>query len=238
MDKKHMISVLINTRQSIRAFTDQPVSYSDLEELLALASRAPSGTNIQPWKVYVVQGSKKLAIQEAVKQAVTEVYQNPEYKHKYAPAFQYYPAQWFEPYLSRRRANGWGLYGLLEIQKHEKQKMHAHLLRNFEFFNAPVGIFFTAHRNLYASAKMAIAMFMQTLMLAAKAYGLDTCPQAAWNDYHEIILPLLGAEEDEQLICGMALGYADDRQKINEYYTSRIPVQEFAVFLNDESNNY
>ncbi|MFN0296581.1 nitroreductase [Acinetobacter albensis] len=231
MDTKQMISALVNSRQSIRAFTDQAISQDEIQEILELASRAPSGTNIQPWKVYVVQGNKKVEIQDAVKQAVIEVSENPELKGKYEAAFQYYPKQWFEPYLSRRRANGWGLYNLLDIQKHEKQKMHAHLLRNFEFFGAPVGVFFTAHENLHVSAKMAIAMFMQTFMLVAKAYGFDSCPQAAWNDYHEVILPLVGANPDEQLICGLALGYADPQHIINQYYTPRIAVQDFTVFL-------
>jgi len=230
-DKKTVIAQLINARQSIRAFTQQAVSMQDVEELLALASRAPSGTNIQPWKVYVVTGRKKQEIEEVVQAKVNEIYQHPELKAQYQPAFQYYPQQWFEPYLSRRRANGWGLYQLLKIEKHEKEKMHAHLLRNFQFFGAPVGIFFTAHENLHASSKMAISMFMQTFMLAAKAYDLDNCPQAAWNDYHQVILPLLGAKPHEQLICGMALGYADTEQCINDYYTPRIPPQDFAVFL-------
>ena len=231
VDANYFKSVVLS-RHSVRAFTTQSVDEATIRELLEIAAQAPSGTNIQPWQVYVVQGEKRQQIIDAVQQVVEETQYNLALKQQYQSIFQYYPKTWFEPYLSRRRQNGWGLYKLLNIQKGEKEKMHRYQIRNFEFFGAPVGLFFTAHKDLHVSAKMAIAMYMQTLMLTAKAYGLDTCAQAAWNDYHSVVMPLLGADEDQELICGMALGYTDSTQVINDYRTPRLKVEEFTTFLN------
>ena len=106
-------------------------------------------------------------------------------------------------------------------------------LRNFELFDAPVGLFFTVHRSLAIGSKMDVSMMIQNVMLAAKARGLDTCPQAAWNHFHPIVLDLVGAPGDEELVCGMALGYADPEQIINSFITPRVPVEEFAVFIDE-----
>ena len=82
-------------------------------------------------------------------------------------------------------------------------------------------------------AKMDIAMMIQNVMIAAKARGLDTCPQAAWNHFHRIVLDVLNAPEDEELVCAIALGYADPNDMINTFITPRLPVEEFTVFLNE-----
>ncbi|OTG87642.1 hypothetical protein B9T31_03850 [Acinetobacter sp. ANC 4558] len=221
---------VILERHSVRAFTSQDVSDECLQDMLNKAARAPSGTNTQPWKVYVVKDQTKQQITEQVVASVNSVYEGIQPKSNFTPPYAYYSDQWFEPYLQRRRENGWSMYGILGISKGDRWAMHQQQLRNFQFFDAPVGLFFTTHRALEAGAKMAIAMLMQNIMLLAKAQGLDTCPQASWNDYHEIIMPILGAEQDEIFICGMSLGYADQSSVINQLHTPREPIENFTKF--------
>lgn len=222
----------ILSRHSVRAFTAQDISIECIQDLLAKACRAPSGTNTQPWKIYVVKGETKAMITEQVTAAADSIYSGKHKKEAFKAPYLYYPQKWFDPYLSRRRENGLGMYKILDLTKENKLGMHLQQLRNFHFFDAPVGLFFTTHYQLEAGAKMAIAMLMQNIMLLAKAQGLDTCPQASWNDYHEIIMPILGAKDDEQFICGMSLGYADHNQEINRYITLRENIDNFVTFLN------
>lgn len=229
----HAVDHTITSRHSVRAFLDTPVSTDILKDILTVASRAPSGTNTQPWKVYVLTGKKRDELVQRVCQAQMELYRNPALAEQYKETFAYYPEQWFSPYIDRRRENGWGLYGLLNIQKGEKEKMARQNLRNFELFDAPVGLFFTLHKDLGVGSKMDISMMIQNVMLAAKARGLDTCPQAAWNHFHSIVLDVLGAGEDEELVCGMSLGYADPDHIVNTFITPRVPVEEFAVFVDE-----
>ncbi|WP_286714947.1 nitroreductase [Acinetobacter sp. UBA2581] len=229
----HAVDQTITSRHSVRAFLDTPVSTDMLKDILTVASRAPSGTNTQPWKVYVLTGKKRDELVQRVCQAQMELYQNPVLAAQYKETFAYYPEQWFSPYIDRRRENGWGLYGLLNIQKGEKEKMARQNLRNFELFDAPVGLFFTLHKDLGVGSKMDISMMIQNVMLAAKARGLDTCPQAAWNHFHSIVLDVLDTGDDEELVCGMSLGYADPDHIVNTFITPRVPVEEFAVFVEE-----
>ncbi|MDQ9022126.1 nitroreductase [Acinetobacter sichuanensis] len=225
------VEKIILDRHSVRAFTAQDVSRDTIQDILSKASFAPSGTNTQPWKVYVVQGNKKCQITAQVVASVNSVYQGLVDKKSFQAPYLYYSEQWFEPYLSRRRENGWAMYKLLGIAKGDKRAMHEQQLRNFKFFDAPVGLFFTTHKALEAGAKMAIAMLMQNIMLIAKAQGLDTCPQASWNDYHQIIMPILGASDEEVFICGMSLGYADLSSEINRLRTPRESINNFVQFF-------
>jgi nitroreductase len=221
----------INSRMSTRAFTSQAVPRDLIVELLQLASRAPSGTNTQPWKVYVLQGASRDALVEKVCAAHDAQRADPALAAEYREEYDYYPEQWVSPYIDRRRENGWGLYGLLGIGKGDKDKMHAQHQRNFRFFDAPVGVMFTVDRVMGRGSLLDYGMFLQSLMLAARARGLHTCPQAAWNGYAKIILPHIGAGANEMLVCGMALGYADETQIVNTFHTPRVPVAEFTHWL-------
>lgn len=221
---------IIRSRRSVRAFTDRAVPKALLQELLETACYAPSGTNTQPWKVYVVGGAKRDEICRTVTEAVNAARDNPASAAAYREVFPYYPREWISPYIDRRRENGWSLYGLLGIEKGDKDKMHTQHLRNYCLFDAPVGLFFTVHQVMGDGAKMDVAMLMQNLMLAAHAHGLDTCPQAAWNAYHSLVLPLLGAGTDELLVGAMALGYADQEAVVNTLKPPREPVENFTVW--------
>lgn len=221
----------ITSRHSVRAFLNKAVDQQIIKDILTVSSRAPSGTNTQPWKVYVVTGQKRQEVIDRVCQAQVDVSANPELAEQYKETFAYYPETWISPFIDRRRENGWGLYGLLDIKKGEKEKMAAQHLRNYQLFDAPVALFFTVNKAMGIGSKMDISMMIQNLMIAAKARGLDTCPQAAWNHFHPIVMDVIGAPEDEELVCTVALGYADPDHIVNTFITPRIPAEDFTVFL-------
>lgn len=221
----------ITSRMSVRAFKKDAVPKETILKLLNIAARAPSGTNTQPWRAYVVEGGALEDLCEKVCNAYDSIAANPELAKEYQPAYDYYPSKWFSPYIDRRRENGWGLYGLLGITKGDKEKMHAQHRKNFEAFGAPVCIFFTIDKELGRGSMLDYGMFLQNMMVAARGEGLDTCPQAAWNDYAKAILPSIGAKENEMLVCGMALGYANKDSIVNTFITPRVSAEDFTTWL-------
>ncbi len=230
-DQAVAVDAAITSRMSVRAFTQAPVSRDTIEHLLQVASRAPSGTNTQPWKVYVLQGGSRDTLCDKVCAAHDAIRANPELAAEYREAYDYYPEKWVSPYIDRRRENGWGLYGLLGIGKGDKDKMHTQHQRNYRFFDAPVGMMFTIDRVMGRGSLVDYGMFLQNIMVAARGHGLDTCPQAAWNGFAKIILPHIGAGADEMLVCGLALGYADATHVVNTFHTPRAGVQDFTHWL-------
>lgn len=225
-----LVDQAIISRHSVRAFKNTPVETQIIKDILTVASRAPSGNNIQPWKVYVVTGQKREELTQKVCAAQQQIFVQSESANKHQETFKYYPEQWTSPFIERRRENGWGLYGLLGIQKGEHEKMQAQHLRNYQLFDAPVGLFFTLNKTLETGSKMDVSMMIQNVMIAAKARDLDTCPQAAWNPFHQIVAEVLEIPNDEELICAIALGYADQTQVVNSLQTPRVTVEDFAVF--------
>ena len=230
-DHLNAVDAAINSRMSTRAFLPTPVPRDTLEQLLGLASRAPSGTNTQPWKVYVLQGASRDSLVDKACSAHDAIRAKPELAAQYTEEYAYYPEKWISPYIDRRRENGWGLYGLLGIGKGDKDKMHAQHQRNFKFFDAPVGLMFTIDRVMGRGSLVDYGMFLQNLMVAARGHGLHTCPQAAWNGFASIILPHIGAGGDEMLVCGMALGYADEAALVNSFHTPRVSARDFTTWL-------
>jgi len=222
---------VIQARMSARAFTSEVPSRELIQHILQVASRAPSGTNTQPWKVYILEGNIRTEVCDKVCDAYAAISKNPELADEYREAYSYYPEKWFSPYIDRRRENGWSLYGLLGIEKGEKEKMFLQHQRNFRFFDAPVGLFFTIHRDLGTGSILDYGMFLQNIMVSAQSHGLASCPQAAWNKFSKIILPAIGASSDEMLVCGMALGYADQADRVNTFQTPRAGAEEFTSWL-------
>jgi nitroreductase len=225
------VDAAIENRFSARAFLPTPVPRQLLENILRVASRAPSGTNAQPWKVYVLQNAKKDELVQKVCEAHDARREHPELDTRYRADYDYYPRHWVEPYLGRRRQNGWSLYGLLGIGKQDKDKMHAQHQRNFHFFDAPVGLIFTLDRVMGQGSLVDYGMFLQSVMVAARARGLHTCPQAAWNNFASIVLPHVGATAEEMLVCGMSLGYADESAPVNSFFTPREPTEGFTHWV-------
>jgi nitroreductase len=217
----------IATRQSVRAFLPTPVPRETVEEIFQLASRAPSGTNTQPWRAIVLTGAAKQRLSDAI----LAVYNDAEQRKQHTEEYAYYPTQWVDPYLARRRKIGWDLYGLLDIGREDKAKMHAQHGRNYVFFDAPVGIIFTIDRILEQGSWLDFGMFLQNVMVAARARGLDTCPQAAFTQFHRVIARELELRENEMVVCGMSLGYADMSKIENKLVTEREPVSGFTRFL-------
>ena len=221
----------IESRQSMREFLPAPVPRALILHLLELASRAPSGTNTQPWKAYVLQGASKESLSDKVCLAHDALRDNPALASDYKEEYDYYPEKWVSPYIDRRRENGWGLYRLLGITKGDKDKMHAQHQRNYRFFDAPVGLMFTLDRVMGRGSLLDYGMFMENFMIAARGHGLHTCPQAAWNGFSKIILPHIGAGDSEMLVCGMALGYADESALVNTFRTPRVSAAEFTHWV-------
>jgi nitroreductase len=225
------VDAAIASRFSARAFLPTPVPRETIEAILDVARRAPSGTNTQPWKVYVLQGASLKGLSDKVCAAHDAIFADPALAQEYREEYDYYPRKWVSPYIDRRRENGWSLYGLLGIEKGEKDKMHAQHQRNFRFFDAPVGFMFTLDRVLERGSLVDYGMFLQNIMVAARGRGLHTCPQAAWNHYGKIVLPHIGAGPDEMLVCGMSMGYADESALVNSYHTPREPVAAITRWL-------
>ncbi|SER14212.1 nitroreductase [Arthrobacter sp. OV608] len=226
------VEAAIESRFSCRAFLpDKAVARSDIQEILRVASQAASGTNTQPWKVYVLQGHARDNLVNQVCAVDDAVYSDPGLAEKHREKVDYYPAEWVSPYIDRRRQNGWSLYGLLGIGRGEKDKMHAQLQRNYRFFDAPVGLIFTVDRVMGRGSLIDYGMFLQNIMLMARARGLHTCPQAAWNYYAKTIMPIIGAGADETLVCGMSLGYADESAPVNTLVTPRETVDSFTQWV-------
>ncbi len=222
-----IVDEAITTRRSIRAFLPTPVAREDIEAILKVAARAPSGSNTQPWKVYVLTGD----IRDRLAQAINEVWHDPAQLSQHKEEYDYYPREWVSPYVDRRRKVGWDLYALLGLTRDNKSGMHAQHGRNFAFFDAPVGLIFTIDRVMEQGSWLDYGMFMQNIMVAARGRGLDTCPQAAFTQFHKLIADVLGLPDSEQLVCGMALGFADPAKIENSLVTERAPLSDFATFL-------
>jgi len=224
------VEAAITSRRSVRAFLPTPVPREQIEEILSVASRAPSGTNTQPWKVYVLTGEAL----RSLSRRLVAAYDDPAERERHVEEYAYYPTEWKPPFIDRRRKVGWDLYGLLGIAKTDKARMHAQHRRNYEFFGAPVGLMFTIDRTMRQGSWLDFGMFLQSVMVAARGLGLDTCPQAAFLQFHRIIMEAIGAPANEQLVCGMSLGHADPDAIENTLQTEREPVERFATFIDQE----
>ena len=216
----------ITSRRSIRAFLPDPVAHEDVESILDVARFCATGVNMQPWRVHVVTGDMKLRLSNAI----ADIDNNPAYADTLLDPYEYYPREWVTPYLDRKKKVGWELYGLLGIAKGDKQRMHEQHGRNYRFFDAPVGLLFTIDRVLQQGSLLDYGMFLQSVMVAARARGLHTCPQAAFLKYHHVIAEVLGIPDEHMLVCGMSLGYADDSSVENDLVTEREAVSTFTTF--------
>ena len=223
----------ITSRRSVRGFLPTPIPQAVIETILNVAARAPSGTNIQPWRVYVLTGSAK----DSLSAKTLAAYDAERERQKrgepplHTGSYSIYPLEWFEPYLGRRRKVGWDMYGLLGIGKQDHERMHQQHGQNFRFFGAPIGMFFTIDRRLEKGSWMDYGMFIQNIMVSAAARGLSTCSQQAWVGFHQIVLEHLKCSPNETLVCGMSIGYEDTHTPINQLRTERAPAKEFTTFL-------
>jgi nitroreductase len=213
----------ITSRHSVRAYLDRKVPRETIEEILRVASQAPSGSNIQPWRVHVLTGAALDRLRGAMKAAFLA-------GAPHERAYKYYTEPVFEPYLARQRACGWGLYGTLGIGRGDRDKSRAYRATNYEFFGAPVGMVFTIDRRLELGSWLDYGMFLQSIMVAARGVGLHSCAEASIAEFHTIIREQLAVPEGEMVICGIALGYADPDAIINGFRTARETVESFTSF--------
>jgi nitroreductase len=220
------VDAAITGRHSVRAFLSTPLERAVVEDILRVASRAPSGTNTQPWRVHVLMGDAR----EALSQKILAAFNDPAERAQHQEEYAYYPTEWRSPYVDRRRKVGWDLYSLLGIGKADKERMHAQHGRNYTFFGAPVGLMFTIDRVMQQGSWLDYGMFLQNIMVAARARGLDTCPQAAFTQFHRVIAEHLQLPSQEMVVCGMALGHADPSAIENSLVTDRESIEGFAKF--------
>jgi len=217
------VSDAIKSRFSVRSFVEQSVSRKTVEEILQLASKAPSGANMQPWKVYAISGKPmnqlmKAAI-ESAREGIEEEPEYPIYPHPLPP-----------PYSTRRFETGMGLYDALGIKRSDKERRQEQLLENFRFFGAPVGLIFTLDKIFVPGQLGDLGMFIQNIMLLAREHGLHSCPQAAWQIVNKTVHRVLEIPDQEIVFCGLALGVADNNHPANNLKLPRIPVENFTRF--------
>ena len=217
----------IASRRSVRGFLPDPVPMDLVRHILEVAARAPSGTNMQPWQGHVVVGAKRKELCDAVVDASLSDRGGHEREYKY------YPDKFFEPYLTRRRTVGFGMYDLIGIRKGDTKRMMEQGARNFVFFDAPVGMIFTIDKRLEIGSWLDYGMYLENIMVLARQYGLHTCVQAAWPSYHTIIKRILDIPEGQTVLCGMALGYEDKSRPENALRTERADLDDYITFHED-----
>ena len=215
------VTEAVYSRTSIRSFLEDPVSDELLKTLLEKASRAASGGNLQPWKIFIVNNSAMKDFLE-----FQEGWTEPE-----VPAYEIYPPKLKEPYRTSRFELGEQMYELLGIGRENKEARIAQVMENFRFFGAPCAFFCFIDRQMGPPQWSDLGMFLQTFMLLAKEAGLDTCAQEAWSIKHDSVSKFVKAEDSDMLFCGMAIGYKDDTATVNSLKSERRPLNEWAKFL-------
>ena len=215
------VSEAVLSRRSIRAFTAEPVNNDMIKDLLALAARSPSGGNLQPWKIFVINDSSMIDFLEFQRN-----WTRPE-----IPAYDIYPPKLKEPYRASRHELGEKMYELLGIGREDKEGRLAQVMENFRFFGAPCAFFCFIDRQMGPPQWSDLGMFLQTFMLLAKEAGLDTCAQEAWSMKHDSVSEFVKAEDSDLLFCAMAIGYKDESAAVNSLKSERRPLEEWAKFL-------
>ena len=216
------VTEAVDSRKSIRAFLDKAVADSLIKELLEKSSRAASGGNLQPWKIYVINGKTMNSFHK---------FQS-EWTEPETPAYAIYPENLKEPYKTSRYEVADDMYSLLGIEREDKEARFKQVLKNYEFFGAPAAFFCFVDRQMGRPQWSDLGMFLQTFMLLAREAGLDTCPQEAWAMKQESVTAFVEAPDELMLFCGMAIGYQDESEKVNELRTARRPIEDWTVFLN------
>ncbi|MGI9622558.1 MAG: nitroreductase [Acidimicrobiales bacterium] len=214
------VNEAVSRRKSIRSFLSTPVADSTMAELLEASSRAPSGGNVQPWRVYVVNGDRMRDLKTLV---AGRPFDEPEYA--------VYPASLWEPYRTNRFAVGEAMYEKLGIPRDDKAARLGHVARNYTFFDAPCGFFCFIDRGMGPPQWSDLGMFLQTFMLLAQEAGLDTCPQESWASYGRSIAEFVGAPDEEMLFCGMAVGHHDPDNPVNDLVSDRMPLDDWCRWV-------
>ena len=214
----------IISRRSVRKFLSKGINKEIIEDILNVSARAPSGTNIQPWNVHVLTGSARNRICKKASSAFLD----PKIDKKNDRL--HYMDNFRDPYITRRRKVGWDLYELLNIKKGDYEKTKAFHVQNFNFFDAPVGLLFTIEKDLGWMSWLDYGMFLQNICIAARGYGLHTCPQAAWGQMNNVLSPLLNIQDNHIIHCGISLGWEDENAEVNKLRTVREDINTFTTF--------
>ncbi len=218
-----LVSEALRTRKTIRAFRSDPVPTKTITDIIALAARAPSGGNLQPWHAWVLNGAAR---DELVRRTAVERAANPRGE---MPEYHIYPPDLTEPYKTRRFRVGEMMYETMNIPREDKQARLKFFSGNWQFFGAPAGIIFTIDRQMQQGQWSDLGMFLQSIMLLAREHGLHTCPQEAWAVWHRVIREYLQVPANEMIFCGMAIGYADETHPVNTLDSERADLNEYVT---------
>lgn len=219
------ISQAVDSRISCRAFQDKQVPRAVIKELLEKAKRSPSGGNLQPWHVWVMDGERLATFKTdiAAKLADNPFGEGTEY--------DIYPKGLVDPYRARRGKCGEDMYKSINVARDDKMGRLTQFARNFELFGAPTALFFAIDRRMGMGQWSDLGMFIQTFMLLAREAGLHSCAQEAWAIWHKTISETVNMPDDLMLFCGMGVGYMDETAPINSLRTDRAPTEEIITFL-------
>lgn len=209
-------------RRSVRAFLPDPVPGETVRALIADAARAPSGGNLQPWRIHAVAGADLAAFRALIRGKIADAPRGEP------PEYAVYPADLWDPYRSRRHAVGEAMYATLGIERENRLGRLAWFARNFDAFGAPVLLFVTVDRRMGPPQWSDLGMYLQTLMLLAVERGLDTCAQEAWSVWARTVGEFLNLDADHMLFCGVALGRRDPDAPVNAFPVAREPFEAFA----------
>lgn len=215
------VSDAVSKRKSIRKFIDKPIDNEVIKELLIKSSRSASGGNLQPWRIYVINGAGMDSFLE---------FQN-SWKKTEEPAYEIYPKNLKEPYRTSRYELGEQMYSLLGISREDKEGRISQVMENFKFFNAPAALFCYVDKQMGPPQWSDLGMFLQTFMLLSIEAGFDTCAQEAWSIKHDCVSAFLNSKDDEMLFCGMAIGYRDENSEINKLVSERRSLDSWATFI-------
>jgi nitroreductase len=216
----------VDSRLSCRWFLDRPVDPKIVRELIEKSARAASGGNLQPWKIYALTGEP---LDEIKRRAAAETENHDP--RQIDGEYPIYPKPMGEPYQARRHEHGVQLYAALKIVRDDMDGRLIQYKRNFEFFNAPVGLFITIERRLGVAQWTDLGGYLATLMVLARGYGLDTCPQESWARICKTVGGFLKLPDDHMLFCGVALGYGDRAHPANSFRSHRARLEEYCTFL-------
>jgi nitroreductase len=217
------VTEALRRRISTRAFRPDALPASLVREILDVARWAPSGGNLQPWKVVAVAGAERDAVVALARQAIAEGIDESADR-------PVYPANLWEPYRSRRFKIGEDMYALLGIPRTDRAARLARFARNYELFDAPVALFFVIDQRMGHGQWAHLGMFMLAVALAAQERGVSSCMQESWSAVRGRLHAHFTLAPEEMIYCGMALGYADATAPVNALRSERAGVEEFASF--------
>lgn len=219
---------LFASRHSVRAFLDEAVSLDDLKAMCMAARSAPSGANLQPGRLHILSADPLFRLIDQLQQAIVQ-------KRPFDNEYSYFPEPMSRELKARQRAAGYALYQALNISRRDIEGRRQQFARNYSFFGAPVGIIVTIDKAMGKGCFMDLGMFLMSFLLKVEDLGYSATGIGAMANYASVIHENLDLHEDEMVVCGLAVGKADEAHPVNQFRTERASLEEFASFYGFEA---